>query len=283
MATTTTLTASPSPVAAGQPITFTATVISTSGIATPTGTVDLMHGSTTIGTGTLDGHGQATIKAGLPPGAYAITAVYAGDTSFQTSASTALPVTVNKIAPTITWAIPADMTFGTPLGSGQLDATASVPGAFTYTPAAGSVLPEGQGQVLSVVFTPSDTIDYTTATGSTTINVATPTPPHPLGTPTANHSGKGLTAISIAFNEALEPSSASNVGMYSILGGVRKKGKTVYTRGIGIKSVMYNPSSISVTISLAKPNKGAVQVTVHGGLTATNGATSRSNVPLVVK
>ena len=42
----------------------------------------------------------------------------------------------------------------------QLEATASVPGTFVYTPAAGTVLGAGNSQTLSVTFTPTDTADY---------------------------------------------------------------------------------------------------------------------------
>ena len=43
---------------------------------------------------------------------------------------------------TITWSNPADIVYRTPLSSTQLDATASVPGTFIYTPPAGTVLSE---------------------------------------------------------------------------------------------------------------------------------------------
>jgi hypothetical protein len=46
-----------------------------------------------------------------------------------------------------------------------------VAGSFAYTPAAGTVLGVGS-QTLSVTFTPSDTTDYNTATGTTTLQVA---------------------------------------------------------------------------------------------------------------
>jgi RHS repeat-associated protein len=70
-----------------------------------------------------------------------------------------------KSTPVITWATPAAITYGTALGAAQLDATASVPGSFAYTPAAGAVLTAGP-QTLSVVFTPTDTTDYSNATAS---------------------------------------------------------------------------------------------------------------------
>jgi len=53
----------------------------------------------------------------------------------------------------------------------QLNATASVPGTFVYTPSAGAVLNAGTGQTLSVTFTPTDTANYTPATASVAITV----------------------------------------------------------------------------------------------------------------
>jgi len=79
------------------------------------------------------------------------------------------------IAPAITWAAPAAITYGAALSSTQLDATANVPGSFSYSPAAGTILTAGT-QTLSVTFTPTDTKDYTTASATAllTVNQATP-------------------------------------------------------------------------------------------------------------
>src|SRR6185503_2841969 len=68
--------------------------------------------------------------------------------------------TTTKTTPTITWVNPADITYGTALGASQLNATASVPGTFVYTPASGTVLSAGDQQTLSVSFTPTDTAKY---------------------------------------------------------------------------------------------------------------------------
>ena len=77
---------------------------------------------------------------------------------------------IGKPAPTITWSNPADIVYGTALSSKQLDATSSVPGSFSYNPAAGTVLSRGI-HTLSVSFTPTDTTDYTGASASVSINV----------------------------------------------------------------------------------------------------------------
>jgi hypothetical protein len=76
-----------------------------------------------------------------------------------------------KGTPTITWPNPADITYGTPLSATQLNATANVPGTFVYSPAAGTVLNPGSGQMLSATFTPTDTTNYTQAMASVKINV----------------------------------------------------------------------------------------------------------------
>ncbi|MBX2966255.1 MAG: gliding motility-associated C-terminal domain-containing protein [Cyclobacteriaceae bacterium] len=86
-------------------------------------------------------------------------------------------ITVNKATPTITWTNPAAITYGTPLSSTQLNATASVPGSFVYNPAAGTILNAGANQTLSVNFTPTNTNNYNTVIGRTvqiTVNKANP-------------------------------------------------------------------------------------------------------------
>ena len=88
-----------------------------------------------------------------------------------------------KATPTITWATPADLVYGTALSATQLNATASVPGTFVYSPAAGTVLSAGAAQTLSVTFTPTDAANYTTATATVTITVAPATPAITWNTP----------------------------------------------------------------------------------------------------
>jgi hypothetical protein len=92
-------------------------------------------------------------------------------------ASASVALHVNQAVPVVTWATPADITEGTPLGAVQLNASANVPGAFAYSPAAGIVLPIGSGQTLSVVFTPADAANYTSAAASVLINVVAIQPP----------------------------------------------------------------------------------------------------------
>lgn len=70
-------------------------------------------------------------------------------------------LTVAKATPAVTWPAPEPITHGAALGASQLNAKATVPGSFTYRPAAGEVLTAGEHE-LSVTFTPADTLNYTT-------------------------------------------------------------------------------------------------------------------------
>ena len=90
--TATTLSSSQNPSIFGQAVTFTATVTANPpGSGIPTGTVTFMDGTTTLGTGTLNAVDVATLGTNaLAVGTHLITAVYAGDTNFATSASPVL-------------------------------------------------------------------------------------------------------------------------------------------------------------------------------------------------
>jgi hypothetical protein len=102
-ATTTALVSSLNPSNFGQAVTFTATV-ATNGSTTPTGTVTFYDGTTTLGTGTLNGSGIATYTtASLAVGQHSVTAVYGGDANNAGSTSAVLPQTVNAASFTVTF------------------------------------------------------------------------------------------------------------------------------------------------------------------------------------
>ena len=112
------------------------------------------------------------------------------DTTKYTTAQAAASLTVTKATPTIKWPKLSAISRGVRLGAAQLNATASVPGTFEYSPAAGEVLASGL-QTLSVTFTPTDTANYDTAEASASLLVTRGTPsiqwptpdPIPYGTP----------------------------------------------------------------------------------------------------
>lgn len=85
-----------------------------------------------------------------------------------------------KQDPQITWDNPADIKQGAPLGDAQLNASANVPGTFTYEPPAGTVLEEGNDIELMATFTPDQPDEYNTTTRTVLVNVI------PNGTSSAN-------------------------------------------------------------------------------------------------
>ncbi len=96
------------------------------------------------------------------------------DTASYNTATASVSLTVNaaaKTTPVITWNTPAAVPAGTALSATQLDATANVAGTFVYSPAAGTVESSAGQVTLNVTFTPTDTTDYNSATGSVTLTV----------------------------------------------------------------------------------------------------------------
>jgi uncharacterized Zn-binding protein involved in type VI secretion len=142
---------------------------------------------------TYDGTPRAASATTNPAGLTVISITYNGSSTVPTNAGSYAVVAhltnaaysasdatgtllVAKATPAVTWNNPADIVYGTALSSAQLNATASlagnsVAGTFSYTPGAGTVLTAGNGQLLSTMFTPADSVNYNNAPGSTHINV----------------------------------------------------------------------------------------------------------------
>ena len=113
---------------------------------------------------TITGAGTVIVAANQP-----------GNADYLAAPQVTTTIVVNKATPTLTWATPAAITYGTPLSGVQLDATSGgVAGSFAYAPPSGTVLSAGT-HTLSVTFTPSDSVDYNnqTASVSLTVNQAT--------------------------------------------------------------------------------------------------------------
>src|SRR5207253_1939069 len=82
------------------------------------------------------------------------------DTANLNGANANVQINVPKATRQINWSNPANIVYGTPLGSSQLNATTlfngnSVAGTFVYPPASGTVLNAGNNQTLSASFTPA--------------------------------------------------------------------------------------------------------------------------------
>lgn len=158
IATSTSVSANANPANAGAAVQFTVAVTaanSTSPNVPITGTVTLMEGATVLGTGTVTASGTnpaagtATISVStLATGSHAITAVYAGDTNYLTSTSSALlesivlssTTTVLKASTAtaianrpVTFTATVSGTGGTPTGTVNFTEGGAVLGAGTLT------------------------------------------------------------------------------------------------------------------------------------------------------
>ena len=107
----------------------------------------------------------------VPTNAGSYSAVAALNDANYTSTNATGTLLIDKATTTITWPNPANIVYGTPLSATQLNASASVGGTFSYSPANGDYLNTGNGQTLSVNFTPTDVVNYNMALGTATINV----------------------------------------------------------------------------------------------------------------
>jgi hypothetical protein len=254
---------------------------------TPLGTAQLDASASVPGTFSYSPPLGTVLHAGLDQ-SLSVTFTPTDSTDY-TSATATVAINVDQATPIITWIAPANMIAGTALGAAQLDATANVPGTFIYTPATGTVLPTGQGEVLSVTFTPTDTNDFNTVTASTTINVlASPSPPliigeqalfqrklkrgKPTGQPV-------LVGYMIDFSSRLDASSANRGANYQVDTPVTKKvkkHKVTTLQPLTGFTVSYNDASESVSLLFTNQQtfKTGGLITVLGG--PSNGVTGLS-------
>ena len=144
-------------------------------------------------------------------GSYTVAATVT-DHNYTGSASDTFVIA--KATPTITWANPADITYGAALSGLQLNATANVDGNSIYTPPIGTVLNAGNNQTLYVDFTPTDTTNYNNASKDVTINVLK------ANTTTAVNSSANPSVYgqSVTFTAIVSPSAATGTVQFKIDG-----------------------------------------------------------------
>jgi hypothetical protein len=100
------------------------------------------------------------------------------DTADYNTVSASVTLSVGQTVPVITWAPLKGVPVGTVLGAAELDATVNgVPGSFTYSPAAGTVLTTAGTTTITATFVPTDTVNYATVTATNTIQVIAPVTP----------------------------------------------------------------------------------------------------------
>ena len=255
-ATTTIVTAAPNPAYAGQSVTFTAT-IAHAGTAAATGSATFFDGSAQLGIASVSNNTSSFTTSALAVGNHAIHVVYAGDTNYATSTSASITETIVVNQVTVTWnPAPATISYGTPLGAGQLDATAFDPlgnplsGTFTYTPALTDVLKAGT-QTLSVVFTPGSPFAPVTKTATITVIRIAPTITWP--TPAAINQGTALSATQLnATATGLNEANLPGIFTYTPASGtiLQPGAQTLNLSFAPADSVDYLPATASRSIQV---------------------------------
>ena len=110
----------------------------------------------------------------LNAGSRTLVAVFTpNDSTTWTTAVASVPFFVMQGTPNVSWSSPAPLAAGTALSGAQLNAVASVPGTFDYSPAAG-VVPSVGTDLLQVTFSPSDSVNYVSQSASVPLVVNAP-------------------------------------------------------------------------------------------------------------
>lgn len=162
LAATVTLSSSASPSVFGQSLTFAITVSPASGSGTPTGTVVLQDGSTTLSTLTLVSGKASFTTASLAIGSHSITASYAGDANFNSSSSSPLAQTVNKASTATTLSSSANPS--TLNQSVTFTATVGVTAPGAGTPTGSVTFNDGSNALTTVPLNSNGTATFTTST-----------------------------------------------------------------------------------------------------------------------
>ena len=156
---------------------------------------------------------------------------------------------------TTSWPHPANIVYGTALSTLQLDATASIAGTFTYSPAKGTVLHAGADQTLSATFTPADQCEYRGVVVTTTINVT----PAPLII-TANNAtkvyGAGMPQLSASYTGFVNGDSPASLSAAPTLSTTATSASPVLAGGYAIVAsgasdpdytISYRPGTLLIT------------------------------------
>jgi hypothetical protein len=216
------------------------------------------------------------------------------DTTDYNTARGSVSLTVNKATPTINWTAPAAITYGTALGSTQLNAIASyngstVAGTFGYLPVSGTV-PGAGSQTLRVTFTPTDATDYTTATATVTLTVNKATllvsannisksvgADNPALTFSCSGFVNGETAAVLSGSPSLSTTAtaSSPAGNYSITvsQGTLAAANYSFTMVNGTLAVVAPPTVILTSVAVLSKVAGGYQAR----LTITNSGTGTAN------
>ena len=155
--------------------------------------------------------------------------------------------TTTQSTPVLTWSAPVTIAYGTALSPSQLDAVASVPGAFTYTPTAGTV-PAAGTQTLLATFTPSNPTAYKSATASVRLSVKQAAPLVTWPTPGSMTYGSALGGAQLNAVAAVAGSFTYSPGAGTVLAAGSHSLSATFTPA---DAVDYKAITVTNSVSVA--------------------------------
>jgi RHS repeat-associated protein len=229
-------------------------------VSPATGNISTIAGNGTAGFAG-DGGTAANAVVDYPEG---VGVDASGNLYIADSENNRLRVITMPATPVITWNTPTPISYGTALSATQLNAMASVPGTFSYSPATGTVLTPGS-QKLTATFTPTNTAAYSTLTATVVLIVNKSNPVVTWATP--GNVPNGTTLSSTQLN-----ATASVPGTFLYIPAA---GTALTAPGVNALSVFFLPSdtadynavvgSTTITVDPAGvADSGTIALTVNG-------------------
>ena len=108
-------------------------------------------------------------------------------------------------------------------------------------------------------------------------------PPKAVSIASLIHVRRKLTEIVVAFDGALAPASATNAAFYTLAQGKHARSGLVFKGHLHFRDVTLLSGAKLVSIRLAKPTAGPLQLTVHPGIGAASGPAVRETYIVVVQ
>ena len=225
--------------------------------------------------------GALTITSGT--GTCSITATRAADANYNVSAaSTPATVTITKATPTVTaWPTASAITYGQTLASSTLSGgSASTTGTFAFTTPA--TAPNAGTASQGVTFTPTDTTNYNTATGSVSVTVAKADP-----SVTAWPTASGITYGQTLASSTLSGGSSTPAGTFAFTAPATAPDAGTASQGVTFTpadTTNYNAATGSVSVTVNKADQaitfGALATRTYGDpsftLSASGGASGNA-------
>jgi hypothetical protein len=255
------------------------------GVAVPSGTLSYsLDGAAAVQLPLVSGQASVPVSAGVTVGTHTLSLSYSGDTSYSAVSGATVSVTVNTATPTISWAAPTSIVYGTALSSAQLNAVATgvtgvvLDGSFTYSPAAGTVLSAGQ-HTITATFTPTDSTDYTTVTATVAITVTDSASTISWATPAAITYGTSLDATQLNATSTVDGTMTYSPGAGRVLSAgthtlqvtFTPTDATDYKTATASVSLIVNSAPLTIAANSVSRTYGTANPTFTGTMTGVQG------------